>query len=576
MLTFISPSISIKRLGLALGVFLVFLGAAEARALETCVECHNVPGIAVGEKSLWIHQEEYEASLHGRLSCSDCHKKVGSFPHLPEMEVRCDLPCHARELTHAVIWETDAGGVHSRKDRPSCIGCHDGGPARRKPDSGPLCRGCHENLEPAAAIYPSTPGDLARRGHGRAAAENRAPDCDSCHGHHGVEESESARSSCMKEGCHPNENPKFGLFFTHAAQTPPKPWGGVKLLFLGLLGLLAVVFLAHSLRYEEPATPEGVKTPQKVEVLDQIDLMLHFFAMAAVVMALATGPFLQFPGLSSVDPSSFGFAHGAAGITALLVWVFHFSRVTIEWLEGRNPWGLLPGTSDAKAMFRGVAGGFGAGAPPERGRFNYRERFSYAAFVLAAPVMVFTGYVVGHPSRFSGLLGPSGVMGSATLHSALGLLILLPLIWHLYFALLQPGNLWFNGSFITGKIPFERALRVRPDWARGIIEEITAGLEPPKETEEEEVTVESLLEKGNEAAREGQYKVACYHFLKALELYPGYSQALYNLGVVLYKSGDFKRSAIVLEKFLTQDPFGPASGKARELIGEMKKKGGAQ
>jgi cytochrome b subunit of formate dehydrogenase len=379
----------------------------------------------------------------------------------------------------------------------------------------------------------------------------------------------------MKEGCHPNENPKFGFFFTHAAQTPPKPWGGVKVLFLGLLGLLAVVFLAHSLRYEEPRPVEGVKTPQKVEVLDQIDLILHFFAIVAVVMALATGPFLQLPGLSSVDPASFGFTHGAAGIIGLLVWVFHFSRVTIEWLEGRSPWGLLPGIKDVKEMLRGTASGFGAGAPPQRGRFSYRERFSYAGFVLAAPLMVVTGYIVGHPTRFSGLLGPSGVMGAATLHSALGLLILLPLVWHLYFALFQPGMLWINGSFITGKTTFERVLRVRPDWARSIIEEITAGLEPPKEPENEEVTVESLLEKGNQAAREGQYKVACYHFLKALELYPGYSQALYNLGVVLKKSGDTKRSIMVLEKFLKQDPFGPASGKARELIDEMKKKGGA-
>ncbi|TLN09907.1 tetratricopeptide repeat protein, partial [bacterium] len=311
--------------------------------------------------------------------------------------------------------------------------------------------------------------------------------------------------------------------------------------------------------------------PRSVEVLDQIDLTLHLATAACALVLLGTGPFIQYPSLSEVDPAFFTFSHGFAAIIAAIIWLGHLARVAMEWLEGRNPFGLLPNAGDFGQLLKGVAHGAGFGKePPLRGRYNYREKVPYIFFVTLFPVMAATGYLVANPSKLSGLLGPSGLMAAVAIHSSIGLLLVLPLIWHIYFSMFEPGVLWFNGALFSGRMEFSKLYAKRPDWGREILGGFDDLKEQKSEEKPKEVTVEDLLEAGNEAARSGDHKMAAYHFLKALELYPGYSQALFNLGVVLYKSGDFRRSRLVLEKFLAQDPFGPASPKARELLDKIR------
>lgn len=310
--------------------------------------------------------------------------------------------------------------------------------------------------------------------------------------------------------------------------------------------------------------------PAHVEIFDPIDRWIHGAAMAGVTGALLTGALVQSSSLGRAVGLGAGvltLVHGSLAAAALTAWVLHLARVLLQWLESGSRWGLLLRPGDFLEMARGAAWGFGFGrTPPRRGRFNYRERFSYTLFVLALPLMAVSGLAVGQPARFHGLLGNGGLMAAASLHAGLGLWLVLVLAWHLYFALLQPGMLWLNLSWVTGRLDWEKVERVRPDWAAEILGGFTDGADAPPAEPDEAVSAEDLLNQGNAAAHQGKYRVAVQFYDQALALYPGYSQALFNLGVALTRLNERERAREVLQHYLAEDQFGPMSGQARMLL----------
>jgi len=309
--------------------------------------------------------------------------------------------------------------------------------------------------------------------------------------------------------------------------------------------------------------------PQRVEVLDPVDRWLHLAVAVGALGALATGPALESPPLAAawgISPEMAGGLHGGCAGLTLLAWGLHLVRICLAWLEGRNPTGLLLRPRDVSAALSAVAWQAGVGGKrPPVGRFSYRERVPYCAFLLALPLLGGTGWLVGHPQAAVGLLGGSGLLGAAQAHSAVGALLLPLVLWHLYFAHFQPGTLFWNGAWLTGRSPWFRVARVRPEWAA----ELRGDLDPMGKGEPEAPSVEALLEMGNVAAREGRHPEAEAAFLEALRLYPGYSQALFNLGIVRRRSGDGAGAIEALTRFLEQDPFSPVASKARELLREL-------
>jgi tetratricopeptide (TPR) repeat protein len=243
--------------------------------------------------------------------------------------------------------------------------------------------------------------------------------------------------------------------------------------------------------------------------------------------------------------------------------------VCLAWLEGRTPLGLLLRPADLWALVRGLAWNLRiAGEPPWLGRFSYRERLPYTALLVGVPVLGVTGWAVSHPAAAFRALGAQGLLAAAQVHAAAGALLIPFLVWHLYFAHLQPGVLFWNGAWLTGQSPWARVAALRPGWAR----ELAAQTAPATDRSQEAPSVESLLETGNRAAREGRLDAAEEAFLEALRLYPAYSQALFNLGVVRSRRGDRAGAAAALERFLEADPFGPVSGRARALLEELRGK----
>lgn len=303
----------------------------------------------------------------------------------------------------------------------------------------------------------------------------------------------------------------------------------------------------------------------RVEVLDPVDRWLHVAAILGFTGVLASGPLLQSPRLAANlhlgRPLLVGL-HGACGSLLLALWSFHLVRVCLAWLEGKNPTGLLPRPSDLGALFTTVVRGpTGAGL----GRFSYRERLPYLFFLLAIPLLSSSGWTVSHPAAAVGLLGGPGLLQAAGLHAALALLCLPALVWHLYFALFQPGMLYWNPAWLTGRLHWAKVQAVYPGWAASLRPDFS----PTIGQEEEARSVESLLAAGNAAGRRGEFSEAAEWYRQAVERYPGYGQAWFNLGVVLARGDDPVGARQALEQFLRQDPFGPMAGKARQLLADL-------
>lgn len=315
-------------------------------------------------------------------------------------------------------------------------------------------------------------------------------------------------------------------------------------------------------------------TPSHVEVLHPVDRWLHLGGALGGLGALVTGPLVAFPGFAARVGLGMGVTgplHGACAALAVAAWVLHLTRVCMSWLDGGSPWGLVPRTADLREVCRVLLGELSrGGARDSRCRYSYRERIPYGAFQAALPVLCATGWISSHPGLSVAMLGAAGLVGVSAVHAAAGLLTVPFVLWHVYFTHLQPAALYWNGAWLTGKVPWARVEAMWPGWAREIAAE---ALPAPAEEEPEAPSVQSLLEEGNRAAREGRYADAEAAYETALRLYPGYSQALYNLAVARARASKTQAAVEALERFLEQDPFSPVAPRARELLTQLQ--GGA-
>lgn len=108
---------------------------------------------------------------------------------------------------------------------------------------------------------------------------------------------------------------------------------------------------------------------------------------------------------------------------------------------------------------------------------------------------------------------------------------------------------------------------MRPGWAEELLK--AASVSDDGHEIESAPSVAELLSRGNEAAKEGDYERAKSLFEEALDRFPGYSQALFNLAVVLVRMEDKEQAAVRLREYLSQDAFGPAADKARALLADL-------
>jgi formate dehydrogenase gamma subunit len=169
---------------------------------ESCLACHGQAGmISDNGKSISIDPAKHAASVHGILSCRECHTSIKDYPHPAKVSrVKC-ATCHADEASHV------PNSVHSALGDGACQSCHgDHHEVAAADQTAPAkCAQCH--ADEVKEFRQSIHGQAA------VASDPDAPTCMSCHGPiHQIQTSSDATSTVAKKNlpdtcasCHSNQ-----------------------------------------------------------------------------------------------------------------------------------------------------------------------------------------------------------------------------------------------------------------------------------------------------------------------------------------------------------------------------------
>jgi tetratricopeptide (TPR) repeat protein len=303
----------------------------------------------------------------------------------------------------------------------------------------------------------------------------------------------------------------------------------------------------------------------------------HGLFALAVCGAFATGALL-------VRPIAGGGAaravHLFSGFGALALLCYHLLYLVVRgYVEARN-WSALPlrwtreDWEAVAAEIRFLAGR--AAVRPEAGEFRVSQKAFYWWCLAAAGTLAASGIGI----IFWEHLGTLRLLNPlAQAHRGCALIFLATCLWHLYGVLVWEGRWWPEWSWLGGSLDGEKAQRKLPGaWRRHIAEQealaAAARVASPDDLararqlqQKEEVQAE--LELGNRLALEERYGEALHRYRRALELYPGYSQALYNMARVLALMGERRMACETYRQFLDADPFHPLARKAQAAILEL-------
>lgn len=178
---------------------------ASAPPGPSCIECHKNPGLTMtlgnGEKlSVTVDEGQMAQSVHqGKLTCTDCHSNITSFPHKKvQFNTKRDYSIaqyEACKRCHFANYTKTLDSIHYRamssgnQNAPLCTDCHGSHnvsiPDQPRSKISQSCGRCHKD------VYDT----YSKSVHG-AALQNGAgadvPVCTDCHGAHVIRDTSSA------------------------------------------------------------------------------------------------------------------------------------------------------------------------------------------------------------------------------------------------------------------------------------------------------------------------------------------------------------------------------------------------
>ena len=309
----------------------------------------------------------------------------------------------------------------------------------------------------------------------------------------------------------------------------------------------------------------------------------HGLLVITVGGALATGLALGRP--LGAGASAIHRWHVAAGMGALALLGYHLLYLAVRGYVESRGWVAFPlrwRGDDFAAAVAAAGHVFGGGEPPPaQGDYRPSQKALYWWTVAALALLGATGVGMAFWTRFGSI---SVLPQLAGLHRGIALLALASGLWHLYGVLTWAGGWCPEWSWATGTMPVEKARCKLPGALDRHLSEESRRVGPggdagPEERarerqSQEKEQVQEELEKGNRFALEERYVESLYHYRRALELYPDYSQARYNMARVLARMGEREMAREAYRQFLATDPFHPLARKAQEAIRELESGGG--
>lgn len=157
-----------------------------------------------------------------------------------------------------------------------------------------------------------------------------------------------------------------------------------------------------------------------------------------------------------------GLLHRWAAVLLMGLCAYHLLYVLFS-ARGHAQFMLLrPGRQDLRDFRRALALNLGwSSERPAYDRFDYRQKFQYYAFFLAAATMVLSGLALWFESQAMAVMPKWLFDVLAVLHGQESVVIFLLLfVWHLYDVHLRPEVFPMDWSWITGRISL-RDLKAR-------------------------------------------------------------------------------------------------------------------
>ncbi len=226
-------------------------GVVWSKDNSMCLGCHQDESLskqdASGRKlSLFLSEAGFKNSVHGKLSCSDCHTKVKDDAHAEGGKKAADkrVDCAA---CHGKADKEYQQGLHSKMimkgmERAAyCYDCH--GKHNILPSKNPksmthvsniekTCNRCHSDVEfvKQHALGGAIPGEVFKRSvHGKTGEVT----CTSCHGSHSLRSLIDPKSTIFRSNipqtcgsCHPDITKQFvesihGVLAARGRKIPP-------------------------------------------------------------------------------------------------------------------------------------------------------------------------------------------------------------------------------------------------------------------------------------------------------------------------------------------------------------------
>lgn len=167
------------------------LGGVAWSSNASCLTCHgdkNLTKVGSGgsKVSLFVSEDEFKKSVHGKLACTDCHTRIQDDSHARKKVKKADLmvDCGTCHEESEKIYKTS---VHRLKAEISCKECH--GYHYVAPLSNPKSATYRTNLVQTCGACHSQEGQqFAESVHGVGLSRGRPnhPTCTTCHGTHGI------------------------------------------------------------------------------------------------------------------------------------------------------------------------------------------------------------------------------------------------------------------------------------------------------------------------------------------------------------------------------------------------------
>ncbi len=203
----------------------------------------------------------------------------------------------------------------------------------------------------------------------------------------------------------------------------------------------------------------------------------HALLMASTLILLITGFSLLFHDLAigrwllwlEGGVEGRGLIHRWAAVALMTVSVYHVAYILFTERGHGQFMQMRPGVQDVRDFFQVVRMNLGQSVKrPAFERFDYRQKFQYWAFAIAATTMLLSGLALWFATEAMAVMPKWMFDLLAILHGRESIVIFLLLfVWHLYDVHLRPEVFPMDWSWITGRIsPADLKARHRAEYER--------------------------------------------------------------------------------------------------------------